>query len=67
MNKREFWDLLNEYESNSLALYFLYEHRKTVFNLRITIDKLCERQSEIHGLLMDACVVDIEPEECEEE
>jgi hypothetical protein len=64
MSKREFWDLINEYESNSFAIYFLTEHKRSVLNLRISIDMICRRQDEIHTLLMNACVVD--PDECEE-
>ena len=63
MKKQEFWNLLNEYESNSFAIHFLIEHKKSGFNLRIPIDTIVNRQEEVHKLLMNACVDEVDSED----
>jgi len=67
MEISEFRNLINEYESNTIAHYFLYELKSTIFYPKQTLDLIYKRQGEIWTLLMNACVDEFDSAESEEE
>ncbi len=55
-------DMLYEYVSNEVALYVIL-HNSDSYQTEIAINKLHDRQREIHGLVLIACGLEYEDEE----
>ena len=63
MDRDRFRELINEYESNTVALYILNEHKGIIFYPKETEDVIYRRQEKIYTMLMAACCFDCEAQE----